>query len=84
MNGLRKMVMENKHLNRIIFASTASLAVIVLLLTYILSSHYETMACEEIYRNASSSINQTTSTVRFFVGIRKQPASSVRPKPGGQ
>ena len=48
MNGLRKMVMENKHLNRIIFASTASLAVIVLLLTYILSSHYETMACEEI------------------------------------
>ena len=44
MNGLRKMVMENKHLNRIIFASTASLAVIVLLLTYILSSHYETMA----------------------------------------
>ena len=45
MNGLRKMVMENKHLNRIIFASTASLAVIVLLLTYILSSHYETMAC---------------------------------------
>lgn len=66
MNGLRKMVMENKHLNRIIFASTASLAVIVLLLTYILSSHYETMACEEIYRNASSSINQTTSTVRFL------------------
>ena len=50
MNGLRKMAMENKHLNRIIFASTASLAVIVLLLTYILSSHYETMACEEIYR----------------------------------
>ena len=66
MNGLRKMAMENKHLNRIIFASTASLAVIVLLLTYILSSHYETMACEEIYRNASSSINQTTSTVRFL------------------
>lgn len=62
----RKIVTENKHLNRIIFTSIASLAVIVLLLTYILSSHYETMACEEIYRNASSSINQTTSTVGFL------------------
>ncbi len=66
MNGLQRKITENKHLNRIIFTSTATLAVIVLLLTHILSSHYETMACEEIYRNASSSINQTTSAVRFL------------------
>lgn len=66
MDGLREKIIENKHLNRIIFTATASLAVIVLLLTWILSSHYETMACEEIYRNASSSINQTTSTVNFL------------------
>lgn len=49
-----------------IFISTGSLAAIILLLTYILSSYYERLACNEIYRYASGSINQATSTVQFL------------------